>query len=78
MSHTMKNMQQELTMLRQEVLQMNSSVSSQVDAISGDIEASLKKENSIVSDYSYQIHAAQINRKEKTVPISGNSDTERT
>ena len=69
MNHTMNNMQQELSMLKQEVLQLDSSVSSQIGAISGNIETSLKKESSIVSDYSYQIQAAQINRKEKTVPI---------
>lgn len=63
-------MQQELSMLRQEVNGLHGSISSEIGNISYNIDSSLKKENSIIADYSYQVQADKINRKEKTIPLS--------
>lgn len=69
MNRSIKSMQQELSMLRQEVGNLHSSVSSDINHISANIESSLKKESSIVSDYSYQVLADKINKAEGTVPL---------
>ena len=77
LNYSLINLQQELITMRQEVNQLQSSLSSQIAGISGNIvgiptniEESLKKENSIISDYSYQVQSDKIDRKEMTIPLN--------
>lgn len=70
MNHSMNNLQQEMSVLRQEVNSQQNIVSSQISGISANVEASLKKENSIIADYSYQIQSDKFNREDKTIPLS--------
>lgn len=70
-------MEKDISAMRQEIIQLQSSLGSQIGAISGNIggisaniEASLKKESSIISDYSYQVESDKINRKELTIPLN--------
>lgn len=70
MNQSLDKMQQELSMLRHEINGLRSSISNEIGNISYNIESSLKKENSIIADYSYQVQADKINRKEKTIPLS--------
>lgn len=70
MNQSIQNMKQELSHLRLEVNGLHGSVSSQIGNITANIETSLKKENSIVADYSYRVEADKINRTERTLPLS--------
>jgi len=69
MNSAITRMQENLDMLRQEVLQQSGSISSQVGNITANIDASMKKENSIISDYSYRILTEQIDREKNIVPV---------
>lgn len=70
MNQSIKSLQHELSTLRQETNQLQSSLSGQIAGISENVEASLKKENSIISDYSYQVQSDKINRQEMTMPLN--------
>ena len=70
MSHSIKDMQQESSVLRQEVGNLDVSIRSEIGGISANIDSSLKKDNSIIADYSYQVIVDKISREDKMIPLS--------
>lgn len=69
MNSKMSRIQLQLDQLQQAVNNQASSVSSQIENITNNIDESLKKADSIVADYSYQVQSEKIDRNGRTVPI---------
>lgn len=70
MSHKVDQIQQQMDQLQQIVSSQISSVGGQIGSITYNIDESMKKAQSIVADYGYQVQSEKIDRKNRTVPIN--------